>query len=579
MKQDKAIGASTLDPREQILSELPCGLCFARGDERMSFVFANTSFFQMFGYADAAQAAVEGFLGALDRADIAVREQIGGLIAALQGEEEPTAALEARLMRRDGSEFWSMIRIRRSESQAGILVCAFMDITAQKHVEDELRVREEEYRIAVQQSDKFVIRYDIEKRMAFLPPESAELFHTDTLFEMPERLIEDGVVNHDSLDAFREMCNQIITGSQPTGSAVLQLNLLCVKNTFDWYRVVYSLIYRADGKPMQAVVSLENVTEQHAREVAYRRWEQTYRAMPQNNTAYLEFDVTQNRLELQKGALLENLPVECGNTMEEVARYFLERYVHPEDRERIRAFTAREHLLTEYFRNARLEKQEYRHLRPDGLYGWVRLSIQMLPDPYSSNIRASLLLRDVDKQKCEELSLKVQLHTDTLTGALNRGAFVEAAEALFASSPGMQHALVMVDVDFFKQINDRFGHGYGDRVLIRTCDSLRSALRADDLVCRIGGDEFVLLLKNVLSQEALQVKINLLCEQLFQRISSELSFSCSFGAALFPQDGVSFEQLYGKADIALYAAKESGRNCAQIFKAGMGRQMELMETN
>ena len=558
MKQDKAIGASTPDLREQILSELPCGLCFARGDERMSFVFANTSFFQMFGYADAAQAAAEGFLGALDRAEIAVREQIGGLIAALQGEEEPTAALEARLIRRDGSEFWSMIRIRRSESQAGILVCAFMDITAQKHVEDELRVREEEYRIAVQQSDKFVIRYDI---------------------EMPERLIEDGVVNHDSLDAFREMCNQIISGSQPTGSAVLQLNLLCDKNTFDWYRVVYSLIYRADGKPMQAVVSLENVTEQHAREVAYRRWEQTYRAMPQNNTAYLEFDVTQNRLELQKGALLEELPPTCGETMERVTRYFLERYVHPEDRERIRAFTAREHLLTEYFRSARLEKQEYRHLRPDGLYGWVRLSIQMLPDPYSSNIRASLLLRDVDKQKREELSLKVQLHTDTLTGALNRGAFVEATETLFASSPGTQHALVMVDVDFFKQINDRFGHGYGDRVLIRTCDSLRSALRADDLVCRIGGDEFVLLLKNVLSQEALQVKINLLCEQLFQRISSELSFSCSFGAALFPQDGVSFEALYGKADIALYAAKESGRNCAQIFKAGMGRQMELMETN
>lgn len=579
MKQDKVIEVSKTDLRERILSELPCGLCFVRADERMSFVFANISFYRMFGYADAAQAQDEGFLGVLDRAVPAAQEQIRARIASMQDEQEPATALEARLLRRDGSEFWSMIRIRRSESETSVWVCAFMDITAQKRVEDELRVREEEYRIAVKQSDKFVIRYDIEKKIAFLPPESAELFQTDILYEMPERLIETGVVDQDSLEAFREMCNQIVSGSHPTGSAVLQLNLICDKNAFDWYRVVYSLIYRADGKPTQAVVSLENVTEQHEREVAYRRWEQTYRAMPQNNTAYLEFDVTQNRLELQKGALLENLPVECGNTMEEVARYFLERYVHPEDRDRIRMVTAREHLLTEYFRNARLEKPEYRHLRLDGLYGWVRLSIQMLPDPYSSNIRASLLFRDVDKQKREELSLKVQLRTDTLTGALNRGAFVEAAEALFAASPGVQHALVMVDVDYFKQINDRFGHGYGDRVLIRTCDSLRSALRADDLVCRIGGDEFVLLLRNVLSQEALQVKINLLCEQIFQRISSEMAFSCSFGAALFPRDGVSFEELYGKADIALYAAKESGRNCAQIFAAGMGQQMELMETN
>ncbi len=579
MQQDTITGVSSFELCEKILSELPCGLCFARGDERMSFAFANTGFYRMFGYTDAAQALQEGFLGALDRAEPALQKQIRDHIAAMQGGDQSTATLEARLKRRDESEFWSMIRIRRSEIEQGIWICAFMDITQQKRIEDELRVREEEYRIAVQQSDKFVIRYDIEKRIAFLPPESAELFHQEVLYDIPESLEAAGVINPDSLDAFHDITARIRSGSQPTGSAVLQLRLTGKESSFDWYRVVYSLIYRPDGKPKQAVVSLENVTEQHAREVAYRRWEQNYRAMPQNSTAYLEFDVTQDRLVLQKGELLERLPCACGEAMEEVLRYYLERYVHPDDWERIRTFTAREHLLTEYFRGARLEKPEYRHLTPDGRYGWVRLSVQMLPDPYSSNIRASLLLRDIDKQKCEELSLKVQLRTDTLTGALNRGAFMETCEALFAASPGAQHALVMVDVDFFKQINDRFGHGYGDRMLIRTCELLRAALRSDDLVCRIGGDEFVLLLKNIPNSDTLQTKINLLCEQIFQRISSELSFSCSFGAALFPRDGVSFDTLYGKADIALYAAKESGRNCARVFELGMGRQIELIDTN
>ena len=82
----------------------------------------------------------------------------------------------------------------------------------------------------------------------------------------------------------------------------------------------------------------------------------------------------------------------------------------------------------------------------------------------------------------------------------------------------------MVDVDHFKQINDRFGHGYGDRVLARICDLLRNALRADDLVGRLGGDEFVLLLKNVAGHEALQMKMDSLCEQLNQRISDSYNF-------------------------------------------------------
>lgn len=578
MIQNGSNPKSLPDQCEQILSELPCGLCFARRDERLSLVFANAGFYQMFGYTDEADAAADGFLGALDRAAGTERERVLKQITAMQ-QRDSSDAIEIKLRRRDGEEFWAMLRICRSESQEEIFICAVIDITAQKRVEHELRMRAEEYRIAVRQSDKLVIRFDIAKRMAFLPPESAQIFQMEELRDLPESLEQAGVVSTDSLDAYREFCSQIVSGIHPTGNAVLQLSIRPENHVLDWYRVVYSLIYHEDGSPAQAVVTLENVSEQHAREIAYRRWEQTYKSMPQSSTAYLEFDLTQNRLELQKGELLEPLPCACGSAMEEVIQHFLERYVHPEDRERIRAFAAREHLLTEYFRGARLDKPEYRHIRSDGRISWVRLSIQMLPDPYSSNIRASLLLRDVDQQKQEELNLKVQLRTDALTGALNRGAFVEAMSSLLSASSGGLHALVMVDVDRFKQINDHFGHGYGDRILIRTCDALRSALRSDDFVGRLGGDEFVLLLKNVSSREALQAKINSLCVQLFHKVAAELTFSCSFGAALFPGDGVSFDELYSKADIALYAAKEAGRNCARIYEEGMGLQMELTDMN
>lgn len=564
--------------RERILSELPCGLCVARQDERLMIVFANDSYYHMFGYADADTARAQGILGALDSMDEQTKQAFAAQLEAIPQCGEPTAQIAARFRRADGGVFWAMVRACRSDIDGGIWIITLMDISAQKLIEEELRVREEEYRIAIRQSDKFVFRYDIEKNAAYFPPESVELFHKDIIAEFPYNLESIGAVNPDSLDAYRGMYQQIVSGTRPSGSAILQLRLGNTDGPYEWYRVSYSMIYRDQHIPSQAIISLQNISEQHEREVAYRRWEQTYQAMPQNNTAYLEFDLTQNRVEVQKGALVDALPANSGDTMEHALRYFLDEYVHVDDRERIRAFVAREHLLTEYFRGTKLAKPEYRHLRTDGRYGWVKLSVQMLPDPYSSNVRVSFLLRDIDAQKREEITIKDQLRTDGLTGALNRGAFVEAAEELFARARnGVQHALVMVDIDHFKKINDRFGHYYGDRVLVRVCDALRATLRTDDLVGRIGGDEFVILLKNILNHAALEGKINSLCEQLCQRVSSEIVVSCSFGAALCPRDGLTFDELYGKADTAMYAAKEAGRNCARIYESGMVRPTTLFD--
>ena len=578
MQQNGNNDLLTADLREQILSALPCGLCVARQDERLSVVFANALYNRMAGLSEDTDAE-QAKIGALDCVEPIAQMELLARMALLQETGERSIALEARLRHKDETSSWAIVHISRAENSGGLWICAFMDISAQKRVEEELRVREEEYRIAVRQSEKLVFRYDIAEKAAYFPPDSAELFHCTTMHDLPELVEQKHVVSANCRDAFRELVSRVTSGTQPTGSVVLQMSLLCDACEYEWFRVTYSLIYRADGSPAQAVISLENVTEEHAREVAYQRWEKTYESMPQNNTAYLEFDLTQNRMDVQKGTLLLPLPEQLKSSMESVLRHFIVHYVHADDRERIRAYTAREHLLTEYIRGAQPEKLDYRHLKEDGRYVWVRLSVQMLPDPYSCNVRASMLLRDVDAQKREELTLMDQLRMDTLTGVLNRSAFLEAANAVLHKPPlsGL-HALVMLDVDHFKQINDHFGHGYGDRVLARICDLLRNALRADDLVGRIGGDEFMLLLKNVTSADALQAKIDSLCEQLNQRISDEVCISCSFGAAACPQDGASFDELYNKADAALYAAKEAGRNCTRAYLPDMGRPIPLFET-
>lgn len=555
--------------KETLLTEIPCGVCVVRADERFTLLFANERFCGMYGYASLEEAQKNGVLGALDCLDGAedsLRKDIQDFIRS----RKPSLETEIRQIRRDGTEFWVMLRARRSIADAETLICAAMDITSQKAAEEELRIREQEYRIAVRQSGKLVLRYDIVKQSAFLTPETAERLGQSVILALPEKIIESGLVKADSMEAYRRLHEEIASGKNASGSAVLELNISAFGAPGNWYRAVYSIIYGIDGKPAQAVVSLQNISEQYEREIAYKKWEQTYASLPPGQIAYLEFDLTRNRFEAAKGGLIGELPETLDRSMESVVRYVAERWAHEDDRLRLRNYAARERLLTEFFAGGQPGVLEYRHLRAKGLYSWVRVSVQMLPDPYSRDVRAFLLLQDIDAQKREEISLHDRLTLDMLTGVLNRKAFIERTETLLAANePGRAHAFIMVDVDHFKHINDRFGHGYGDRVLTRIAETLQTALRSNDLVARMGGDEFALLLINVLSREALVAKLLYLREQIYQRVSSDVVISCSFGAACCPLDGNSFDELYFKADIALYAAKEEGRNCARIYEGRM----------
>lgn len=578
-KADSVPTDLTTQWKEALLAEIPCGVCVVRADECFTLLFANERFCGMFGYASLEEAQADGVLDVLDCLDgveTPLRKQIQRFLRS----QEPFLEAELRQKKRDGTEFWVMLRARRSLADSETLICAAMDITFQKEAEEELRIREEEYRIAVRQSGKLVLRYDIAKQAVFLTPETAKRLGQSTPLTLPENIVESGLVKADSMGAYRRLYEEIVSGKNASGSAVLELNISALSGSGSWYRADYSMIYGIDGKPAQAVVSLQNISEQYEREVAYKKWEQTYASLPQGQIAYLEFDLTRNRFEAVKGGLLGALPETLDRSVESVVSYVADRWAHKDDRARFRSFAARERLLTEFFAGGQPGTLEYLHSRAKGLYGWVRVSVQMLPDPYSCNVRAFLLLQDIDVQKREELSLRSRISSDNLTGVLNRKAFIERTEAMLLKiEPGHTHAFVMVDIDHFKYINDRFGHGYGDRVLTRVAETLQSALRSNDLVARMGGDEFALLLINVISREALVAKLLYLREQIYQRVSSDTVISCSFGAACCPSDGMTFDELYFKADIALYAAKEEGRNCARVYEGGMHPQALMEDQN
>jgi len=144
-------------------------------------------------------------------------------------------------------------------------------------------------------------------------------------------------------------------------------------------------------------------------------------------------------------------------------------------------------------------------------------------------------------------------------------------EVLRHQHTGLPLALVLFDVDHFKQINDRYGHQTGDQALATMCQIARQFLRPTDLLARFGGDEFVLLLPDTTAEAAAAIAHRILLQLRQVRIADLTDISASFGVSQY-QSGDSYSSLFAKADQALYQAKQQGRSQVQLY-AGDGNSV------
>jgi diguanylate cyclase (GGDEF)-like protein/PAS domain S-box-containing protein len=183
-----------------------------------------------------------------------------------------------------------------------------------------------------------------------------------------------------------------------------------------------------------------------------------------------------------------------------------------------------------------------------------------------------IMLRDVTARKKYEEEIKHLAYHDALTGLPNRVLLSDRIVQTLGqnSRNNAQGALMILDLDNFKDINDTLGHGVGDLLLQEVSARLKALVRKSDTVSRMGGDEFVLLLPKVASPEAaaqLARKIVKAFQEPFACGGNRLNVTASLGIAIFPDDGSDEETLLKRADIALYRAKEQGRNTYQQYSA------------
>ncbi len=188
-------------------------------------------------------------------------------------------------------------------------------------------------------------------------------------------------------------------------------------------------------------------------------------------------------------------------------------------------------------------------------------------------------LRDITERKKLEDSIRHMATHDELTGLANRNLLPLQMKSILALArrKGTRVAVLFIDLDNFKPINDNFGHAVGDLVLKETAQRLISGLRASDLVARVGGDEFVVVLQEIPSKGALKLAAERIIKQISERIVLD-GFSCQLGASvgisLFPDDADLSDDLIAKADAAMYQVKHRTKNSFCCYEPGMELEPE-----
>jgi diguanylate cyclase (GGDEF)-like protein/PAS domain S-box-containing protein len=212
--------------------------------------------------------------------------------------------------------------------------------------------------------------------------------------------------------------------------------------------------------------------------------------------------------------------------------------------------------------------------RRDGSAININLSLAPLRDSAGRPYGYLSIAADITDRKAAEQQIEFLAYHDTLTGLPNRLLLQDRFEQAIAHAQrdGSRVALLFMDLDHFKGINDTLGHDAGDALLRQVAARLRECVRDTDTICRQGGDEFLILLPDLNhADDTVPVLLKLMerLQEPFNADGQEIATSISLGVALFPEDGGNFETLLKKADMAMYQAKDAGRNTYRFFDEAM----------
>lgn len=340
----------------------------------------------------------------------------------------------------------------------------------------------------------------------------------------------------------------------------LQYRVVCKDGTYKW--VMESSQLLPDEKEENCFISVMlNITElKNAREELRLTLERHQMILDQTADIIFEWDIEKNTLFFSAN-WEKKFGYEPNYDGREPKQSFT-KYIHPEDIPRLSALMKSMQEGTAYASlDVRIQKMQ-------GQYIWCRIRATNQYDYAGKPLKAIGVITDIDDEKKLVDDLRKRAERDALTGLYNREETERKICDYIQNNPKELGALLMIDTDNFKRVNDKQGHLFGDAVLSELAAGMKRLTRQTDVVGRIGGDEFTIFLKNIASRAEAEEKAAQLLDlfaHLFQQGKQPIKVTCSAGVAIFPEDGRDFQTLYHSADLALYQAKRRGKNQYVLF--------------
>ncbi len=486
--------------------------------------------------------------------------------AFIDGEKEQLR-LTYRRPGMDGNTYWFETIVIRQANEIDddvILVAMSRGIDAQKaeeiRMQEQLWLQAEELRVTTGRMRRTICIYDIAEKTLHLPEEYAKKHNLSmTISDYPESVLKKGkTIGLDAQKKIRTFYDAIQRGD-PEGSC--EVYSQHPDGEIRWKRWEFASVYDKKGTPRRAVIFVEDVTQQHQYELAYRRLVQAVENNRAEQLLVVECDLTADRVEKMGGQLLPK-EERTNTTYSEFVRKMLETKFGHEDRIKAEQYFSIYNLINLFRQGERQLSNQWSVTFKDGSTHWLNSEVTLMEDPYDGHLKMFVQMTDITKEKNAQLEIQRRAERDGMTGLLNRITTQDRICRLMQEErPGI---LIHIDLDDLKTINDTYGHGEGDKALRGIATTLQQHFRESDVVGRIGGDEFLVYLPGAAAnQDSIAGSLAMLLRKLTVIGVGQNNMHrihCSIGCALQTDAQQSFEELYLRADMALYHVKRTGKN-------------------